>query len=136
VGCQQGRLILAGGKTTGLAVAKKSRMKEPLSLLHKQQFEQIRKDLAAAGAKEGSFVRVELLFFQALAMAKEYGSDEKENSLLAALRHVQRNEYQQTKALFKKNTQRERVIARFIKCLKAVMSTAMKNGYSHRQVSP
>lgn len=110
-------------------------MKEQLSPLHKKQFEQIRKDLTATGSKEGNFVKVELLFYQALAIAKEYGSDERENALLAAFKQVQLNEYRQTKALFKKNTQRERVIARFISSVKAVLSTGMRNGFLHPQVA-
>lgn len=110
-------------------------MKTQLSPLHKKQLEQIRKDLTATGSKEGNFVRVELLFYQTLAIAKEYGTDERENGFLAALKQVQSNEYQQTKALFKKNTQRERVIARFMSSLKAVLSTGVRNGFLHEQVS-
>lgn len=110
-------------------------MNKPLSLLHKRQLEEIKRDLSANGAKEGSFVKVELLFYKAIAVAREYGDDERENYLLAALKQVQFNQYQQTNALFKKSTQREQSIRRFITSVKSVLATGIRNGFVNPKLS-
>lgn len=101
-----------------------------ISTKHKHRFEDIRKDLASIGAKEGVFIKVELLFYEAISIAREYGDEIASNTLLAALKQLQTNEYQQTKSLFKKNTQRERVIQRFISGFRTVLTAAMKNTFS------
>lgn len=109
-------------------------MNKPLSLLHKRELEEIKRELSAIGAKEGSFVKVELLFYKAIALAREYGDDERENNLLAALKQIQLNQYHQTTALFKKNTQRERIIRRFITSVKLVLATGIRNGFVNPQL--
>ena len=101
-------------------------MMKEISLEHKHQLEEIRKSLVTIGPKEGTFIKVELLFFDALSLARQYGDDEKENNLLAALRQLQANQYQETKALHKKSSQREQVIKRFMSQLKTVLSTSIK----------
>ena len=101
-------------------------MKKEISAEHKIRLEEIRKNLAAIGPKEGTFIKVELLFFDALSLAREYGEDENANDLLAALRKLQANQYHDTKALHKKSSQREQVIKRFISQLKTVLSTSIK----------
>jgi hypothetical protein len=110
-------------------------MKQSISVAHKQQLEEIRKTLTITGAKESAFVKVELLFYEAISVAREYGDDLPENGLLAALKQLQANEYRETKALFNKSTQRERVIRRFISSLKSVLSAAIKNVYFQPQLA-
>lgn len=87
------------------------------------------------GAKEGNFVRVELLFYEAIAIARAYGNDAADNALLAAFKQLQAEEYQQTKALFKKSVQRERVIRRFISRFKNVLTAGIKNTFLQPQLT-
>jgi hypothetical protein len=110
-------------------------MKRSISPEHKQLFEEMKKELTAIGSKEGNFIKVELMFYQAIAVAREYGDDERENGLLAALKQLQANQYQQTKAFFKKNTQREKVIGRFINSVKTVLTAGMKNEFLQPQLT-
>ncbi|MDQ3279656.1 MAG: hypothetical protein M3Q06_15120 [Bacteroidota bacterium] len=108
-------------------------MKQPLTIAHKEQLDEIKKNLALVGAKESNFIKIELLFYNALSVARAYGDDTDENALLAALKQLQAREYQQTKVLFKKSEQREKVIRRFISSLKTVLSAAIKNVYLQPQ---
>lgn len=108
-------------------------MNKVFSVEHKQQFQEIKKKLTAIGAKEGSFIKVELLFYDAMSVAREYGDNEAENGLLAALKQLQANEYRQTKALFNKSAQRERVIRRFINRLKTVLTAGTQNAFFQPQ---
>jgi hypothetical protein len=108
-------------------------MMELLSQSDKKQLEGIKRELTVTGAKESSFVKIELLFYQAISVARQYGDNEDENGLLAALKKIQVSEYQDTKAYFKKNTQREKVIRRFISSIKNALSTAVKNGFAQPQ---
>lgn len=108
---------------------KANSMQQSISIAHKKMFEEIKKDLTSTGAKEGNFIKVELLFYQAISIAREYGDDENENRLLAALKQLQAEQYQKTKAFFKKSTQREKAIRQFINSTKAVLTIAIKNGF-------
>jgi hypothetical protein len=110
-------------------------MTQPLSPEHKKQFEEMRKNLLAIGSRESNFIKVELLFYDAITVARTYGDDEKENGLLAAFKELQSNQYQETKALFNKSVQRERVIRRFISGLKGILSAAMKNAFFQPQLT-
>ena len=85
--------------------------------------------MTTIGAKESTFIKIELLFYEALSVAREYGDEVAENGLLAALKGLQANEYQDTKALFPKSAQRERVIRRFIRSLREVLTAAMRNAF-------
>jgi hypothetical protein len=110
-------------------------MKHPITIEHKRQFEEIRKKLITVGASESNFIKVELLFYEALSVAREYGDDVSENGLLAALKQLQGKQYQETKGLFKKSIQRERVIRRFISSLKAVLTAGIKNTFFQPQLN-
>jgi hypothetical protein len=110
-------------------------MKQSISVKHKRQFEEIKKNLTIIGAKESNFIKVELLFYEAMGIAREYGDDVANNGLLAAFKQLQANEYQQTKALFNKSVQRERVIRRFIGSLKSVLTAGMRNEFFQPQLT-
>lgn len=110
-------------------------MKNALSLEHKKLFEEIKKNLTIIGARESSFIKVELLFYKAMSVAREYGDDVADNGLLAAFKNLQANEYQQTNLSFSKSVQRERVIRRFISSLKSVLSAGMKNAFCQPQLT-
>lgn len=115
------------------SVAKQKR--SMISSIHKQQFESIRKNLTNIGAKESNFIKIELLFYQTISIAREYGNDVADNGLLAALKRVQADEYEQTKVLFKKSAQRERVIRRFISSFKTVLTAGIKNTFPQPQLT-
>ena len=93
-----------------------------ISQIHQKRFEEIKKDLQALGYREGAFLKVQLLFFEALDISRTYGSDPEQNSLLAALKGVQQDQYEKTKAPTKKPGMREQQIRRFIVKLKNVLS--------------
>lgn len=95
----------------------------------------MRKNLLAIGSKEGNFIKVELMFYDAISVARTYGDDENENGLLAAFKELQGNQYQETKALYNKSVQREKVIRHFISGLKSVLSAGMKNAFFQPQLT-
>lgn len=96
---------------------------------HKLIFENTKKSLTNIGAKESNFLKVEILFYDIIGIARMYGEDLSANRFLASLKQLQMNEYQETKNLFKKSSQRERVIRRFISQLKSILSASCKNDY-------
>ena len=110
-------------------------MKKPISTEHKKQLEEIRRSLTAIGARESNFIKVELLFYDAMGIAREYGDDVADNGLLAAFKQLQANQYLQTKALFSKSAQRERVIRRFISSLKEVLTAGIRDSFYQPQLS-
>ena len=97
------------------------------SIGYKQKLEKIKKQLTAVGSKEANFLKIELLFYEAMETAREYGKDSKQNNLLDVLKDLQAGQYQETKQLFKKSSQREQVIKKFINRFKTVLSLAIKN---------
>ena len=94
-----------------------------ISLEHKKRFDEIKRRLSVLGNGENNFVQVELLFFEALDIAKEYGDDILANPLLASLRQLQQGDYEKTKAPTQKINQRVTVIRRFISGFKKALST-------------
>jgi hypothetical protein len=110
-------------------------MKVLLSADHKKQFEEMKKNLSLIGASEGNFIKVELLFYEAMSVARLYGDDVTENGLLAAMKQLQGNQYQQTKALFNKSAQRERVIRRFVSSFKNVLTAGIRNEFFQPQLT-
>jgi hypothetical protein len=89
-------------------------MNVPISASDKNRFDQIRKTISELGCKEGSFLRVELLFYEALGIAKTYGDNLQFNGLLAALKEVQSGVYQNTKLICRTSSQKERHIHKFV----------------------
>lgn len=102
-------------------------MSEPTPKTDKQRFEEIRKSISSIGPKESAFIRVEQLFYEAINISRNYGNDVTENKLLALFKELEADHYQNTKAHFKKSSQRELVIKRFINHFKIVLALAIKN---------
>lgn len=94
---------------------------------HKKRFTEIKSNLSELGCREAAFIRVELLFFEALTISRDYGDDEQENGLLAALKRLQAEEYATANERFAKAIQRERAIRRFINGFKTVLTKGSKN---------
>jgi hypothetical protein len=97
-------------------------MKTEITGLHKTRFEEIRKSLICIGSQEGSFVKVELLFFEALTIAREYGDTVEGNDLLTRLSTLKAGAYEKTNEHFKKRSQRELCIRQFISQFKRAIS--------------
>jgi hypothetical protein len=95
-----------------------------LSYTDRQRLEAIRKNLQQLGNKESEFVKVELLFFEVLSIAKTYGEDPEENSFLAGLKNLQYDQYEKTKIATRKASERESAIRRFTVGLRKLLSDA------------
>jgi hypothetical protein len=87
------------------------------------RLEEIKKSLANLGSRESSFIKVELLFFDAISLSREIDQDLQENTLFHALKDLQQNQYEKTKEATRKPGQREVHIRRFIVQLKKVLSS-------------
>jgi hypothetical protein len=96
-------------------------MTPALSTGHRKRFEEIKRSLSVLGSREYNFIQVELLFFEALSISRQYGEDPQDNTLLASLRQVQHTDYEKTKLPTRKKNQRETVIRRFISSLRKVL---------------
>ena len=88
----------------------------------RNRFKEIKKNLVLLGPREHTFSKVELLFFEALDISREYGSNPEENNILAQLKRVQDEAYEKTKAHTQKSSQREVHIRRFMTQFKRVLS--------------
>ncbi|HEY0731671.1 MAG TPA: hypothetical protein VGD33_04585 [Chitinophagaceae bacterium] len=93
----------------------------------KTKFDNLRKQLIQTGNKESDFLKVEMIFFDALNYAREYGSDTDSNKLLLALKQLEEEEYHKTKAFFKKSSQREKLIQKFTHRLKHILGSVKIN---------
>ena len=102
-------------------------MTKEITYEHRQNLEEIKKRLSVIGFKEANFLKIELLFYEAMEIARAYGNDIHENKLLSALKQLQAHQYQDTKNFFKKSSQREQVIRRFITGFKIILSAGIKN---------
>ena len=94
---------------------------------HQQRLENLRKRLVGVEPKEGNFLKIELLFYEALDAARLQGDNPDENGLLKALKGLQAGAYQDTKKRFKKTTQQDQVIRKFANQLKTILATGIKN---------
>jgi len=93
-----------------------------ISSTHKTRLNEIRKTLHTLGSKEAQFLKIELLFFEALAISKTYTEDLDENTLLAALKQLQNDQYQKTKIATRKASERESSIRRFVVSFRKALS--------------
>lgn len=93
-----------------------------ISDTHRHRLEEIRKNLQELGNKESVFVKIELLFFEVLSIAKTYGEDPEQNTLLAELKALQHQQYEKTKIATRKATERESAIRRFTVGLRKILS--------------
>ena len=93
-----------------------------ISISHRKRLDEIKRTLDLLGCREGNFVRVELLFYEAITISRTYGEDASQNAFLSALKSLRQEQYQKTRELTKKPVQRELQIQKFIVQLKRVLS--------------
>jgi len=86
-----------------------------------QRLNDIRKSLTVIGCKESSFLKVELLFYEAIDISRVYGNDPEQNPLLAALKKLESDQYQKTNEKFRKSSQRETYIRKFVSRFKIIL---------------
>ena len=97
---------------------------------HKKRLEEIRKSIVEIGPKESSFVRVEQLFYEAITISRSHGKDITNNKLLALFKGLEESDYyQKTKGHFRKSSQREQAIRRFINQFKTLLAVAIKTHF-------
>lgn len=89
-------------------------------------FEDAKRQLTQFGSKECNFLKVELLFYETLQVARHYGSDPAENNLLAALKQLQFVGFAEAKTKCHKVAVQERLIKRFIGQFRTVLGGALK----------
>jgi hypothetical protein len=104
-------------------------VKQSLTVAHKKRLAEIKASLTLLGSTEGSFTRTEILFFEVLNIAHQYGDEASGNYLLASLKDLEAKEYKATAGLFAKAAQREKVIRQFMYALKAIITKAGKDVY-------
>ena len=96
-----------------------------------QKLSELLQKLRQTGNQEHVFVKVEMIFYEVLNMASSYGTDVNNNNLLLPLKQLKQNEYQDTKGFFRKSSQRERAIQRFIHRLKSLLTIMLKEQKLH-----
>lgn len=94
----------------------------PISKIHRIRLTEIRKSLQTLGCKEAQFLKIELLFFEALDISRNYTDDLDDNPLLAALKNVQNDQYQKTNIATRKASERESSIRRFVVSFRKALS--------------
>jgi len=97
-------------------------MTTAISKIHRVRLNEIRKSLQTLGWKEAQLLKIELLFFEALDISRTYTDDLDQNSLLAALKNVQNDQYQKTKIATRKASEHESYIRRFVVSFKKALS--------------
>ena len=93
-----------------------------LTSVHRKRFEEIRRKLTLLGNKENNFLQVQLLFYEALTIAKDYGDTEGASVLLTQLRQLEQNEFAKANVPTVKQNQKEGNIRHFVVGLKKVLS--------------
>jgi hypothetical protein len=93
---------------------------------HTKELEDIRKKLSETGWKESHFVSVELLFYESITIARSFGNDPSTNEFLAALKQLEANEYKSAKEFYRRSSQKEQAIRRFVMHLKTILAVAIK----------
>jgi hypothetical protein len=110
-------------------------MTEETTQQFKEKLDEIRKKLVVLGSKESNFMGVEMLFYDAITIARTYGNDSEDNKLLFALKELEAGAYSNTKSFFKKSHQREHVIRRFIVQFKNILASAIRDNASRNTLS-
>ena len=93
-----------------------------LTQVHTNRFREISEKLKSQGHRECVFTGAEILFYEAIAIARDYGNDPAGNSLLAELKYLESNQYRSTQVIFRKSSQREQKIKCFIRQLVGILT--------------
>jgi hypothetical protein len=92
----------------------------------KETLKTIYRQLVPMPASEGCFTGMENLFYSALQLARNYGSDQMQNALLRDFIEVKENRYSETQKPYHKQQQRELTIFHFKRAFKKKLGTWIK----------
>lgn len=92
----------------------------------KETLKTIYQQLVPMPTREGSFTGMENLFYSALQLARNYGSDQQQNGLLKDFIEVKDKAYSETQKPFHKQRQRELTIFHFKTAFKKKLGTWIK----------
>jgi hypothetical protein len=98
----------------------------PLSEVHKRSIDDAIRRIRSISVNEGSFIQLELLYYNLLSIAREYGNDMDENNMLAGLKHIEYNEYKHAQEWFKSSSQKVVAIQKFRLAIKKELSSWVK----------
>lgn len=91
-----------------------------ITQIHKDRFKEIKDKIQILGSEESRFIKVELLFYEVIAISRTYGTTD--NILFSRLKHLEGKQYRDTQSVFNKRSQREKSIERFIVQLKSILN--------------
>lgn len=97
-----------------------------LTLDDKQTLQTIYQRLAPMSTSESAFTSMENLFYTALQLARNYGSDQQENLLLRDFIEVKETVYSETQKHYSKSRQRELSIGHFKTAFKKKLAQWIK----------
>ena len=92
----------------------------------KETLKTIYQQLVPIPPREGSFTGMENLFYSALQVARNYGSNQEQNGLLRDFIEVKDTSYSETQKPFHKQRQREVTIFHFKAAFKKKLGTWIK----------
>lgn len=97
-----------------------------ITLDDKQALQAIYNKLAPMSTRESTFTAMENLFYKVLELARSYGPDQGENSLLRDFLEVKDTVYSETQKQYSKIRQRELSIAHFKTAFKKKLACWIK----------
>lgn len=97
-----------------------------MSSYDKETLKTIYRQLVPMSTSESSFIGMENLFYSALQLARNYGSDEEQNQLLKGFIEIKERVYRETQKPFTKKRQREVTIFHFKTAFRKKLGTWIK----------
>lgn len=97
-----------------------------ISTYDRENLKTIYRQLVPMPTRESSFVGMENLFYSALQLARNYGSDVEQNGLLKDFIEVKENVYKETQKQFSKSRQKEITIFHFKTAFKKKLGAWIK----------
>lgn len=91
-----------------------------------KRLSEIKKQLSAIPADENSFLKMESLFYDVLALARSYQSDVNANAFLSDFKQIFDTKYKLTQEKYSKSRQRELVIKQFKIAFNDALTTWIK----------
>lgn len=93
---------------------------------HKKSIDLALSRIRTISSEESSFTQLELLFYNVLSIARAYGNNIDENTMLAGLKLIEYNEYKHAQEKFKTSSQRAAAIQKFKMAIKKELFSWIK----------
>ncbi|MCU7552665.1 hypothetical protein OCK74_26330 [Chitinophagaceae bacterium LB-8] len=101
-------------------------LSEKISENDKRSIDYAIRRIRAISSDEGSFIQLELLYYEVLSIARTYGNEINENTMLAGLKQIESNEYKHAQERFKTSSQKIGAIQKFRVAIKKELSLWIK----------